>query len=391
MNRLFLATLLALTAVACAQDRANPMVEWPIVGADWANSKYSALDDIDRSNVEQLEVVWEWRPDEEPIPEFKTRPGNFEATPVMVDGVLFLSTMYARAVALDAETGEELWAFDPESWRNGHHGGGPGGFKHRGLAVSGSGKDKRIYIGSRINLYALDANGNPVASFGDNGRVPLTEGFPHPVTHEMFDQTSPPLVFEDLVIVGSRIPDRVQRKYETPGAVQAFDANTGERRWIFYTIPQSADAFGAATWAAVPMLLSLACLLLIRRASKRSDEPPGRTRGLVRPALAQVVASPLVGVGDGGVDLVDPPDVILLVLPRLDPSDELGARHLPARPRVAKAFVPAGLVLRDHLDPLANHHRHLSRIARLVPGRRDPRLGRCFARRGADRSRLGAA
>ena len=248
MNRLLLATLLVLSAGGCAQDHADPMVEWPMVGADWANSKYSALRDIDRSNVEQLEIAWEWRPDEQPIPEFKTRPGNFEATPVMVDGVLYLSTMYARAVALDAETGEELWAFDPESWRYGHHGGGPGGFKNRGLAVKGRGKDLRIYLGSRVDLWALDADGNPVASFGDNGKVRLTEDFPHPVTNEMFDQTSPPLVFEDLVIVGSRIPDRVQRKFETPGAVQAFDTNTGERRWIFYTIPQSSDAYGADTW-----------------------------------------------------------------------------------------------------------------------------------------------
>ena len=60
-----------------------------------------------------------------------------------------------------------------------------------------------------------------------------------------FDQTSPPVVFEDLVIVGSRIPDRVQRKFDPPGSVQAFDVRTGEPRWVFFTIPQSSDAFGA--------------------------------------------------------------------------------------------------------------------------------------------------
>ena len=69
-----------------------------------------------------------------------------------------------------------------------------------------------------------------------------------PVTRQEFDQTSPPVVFEGLVIVGSRIPDRVQRKFDPPGTVQAFNARTGDRRWVFFTIPQSIDDFGADTW-----------------------------------------------------------------------------------------------------------------------------------------------
>ena len=68
------------------------------------------------------------------------------------------------------------------------------------------------------------------------------------MTRYEFDQTSPPVVFEDLVIVGSRVPDRVQRRFDPPGTVQAFDARTGERRWVFFTIPQSSDDFGADTW-----------------------------------------------------------------------------------------------------------------------------------------------
>ena len=65
----------------------------------------------------------------------------------------------------------------------------------------------------------------------------LTEGHGRPVTHFEFDQTSPPVVFEDLVIVGSRVPDGVQRRFDPPGTVQAFDVCTGERRWVFFTIP----------------------------------------------------------------------------------------------------------------------------------------------------------
>ena len=251
----FVAALVA-AAPAAAQESAGGMVEWPYVGADQAASKYSPLADVDASNVDRLRIAWTWEPNELPNQEFRTRPGSFEVMPLMIDGVVYVSTMYTRVVALDAETGAQLWAFDPEAWRTGPRGGPPGGFKHRGVAVWPAGGrparadgGMRVFINSRDSLYALDAaDGSPIRSFGDGGRVLLTENFPNPVTHETFDQTSPPVVFEDLVIVGSRVPDRIQQRFDTPGSVQAFDVRTGERRWVFYTVPQSNDAFGADTW-----------------------------------------------------------------------------------------------------------------------------------------------
>ena len=258
-HRVVIAALVAAVAgaPAAAQDRSEGMVEWPYVGADQAASKYSPLADIDTANVDRLEVAWAWEPNELPNQEFRTRPGSFEVMPLMIGNVVYVSTMYTRVVALDAETGEQLWAFDPEAWGTGPEGGPPGGFKHRGGAVwpananraAGAGDEMRVFINSRDSLFALDAaDGSLVPSFGDGGRVLLTENFPNPVTHEMFDQTSPPVVFQDLVIVGSRVPDRIQQRFDTPGSVQAFDVHTGERRWVFYTVPQSNDAFGADTW-----------------------------------------------------------------------------------------------------------------------------------------------
>ena len=241
---------IALAAIAVqTQSASDEMVEWPFVGADQHHSKFSPADQITVDNVDQLEVVWEWEPGERPLPDYGTRPGAFEATPLMIDNVLYLSTMYARVVALDAETGNELWAFDPRAYERGPRGTPPGGLKHRGVAVHGEGDGMRIFINSRDRLYALDATtGELMREFGEDGRVVLTEGFPNYVSEQEFDQTSPPVVFEDLVIVGSRIPDRIQHRFDPPGSVQAFDAFTGDRRWVFYTVPQSNDSFGADTW-----------------------------------------------------------------------------------------------------------------------------------------------
>ncbi len=225
------------------------MIEWPFVGSGQAQAKYSTAREITAANIDEVEIVWQWRPNETPLERYGTRPGPFQATPIMVDNVLYLSTMYTRVVALDAETGAELWSFDPRVYEGGPKGAGPTGFKHRGVAWWSDGNESRIFLNSRDRLYAIDAaTGKPDAGFGEGGSVLLTDAFARPTTRHEFDQTSPPVVFEDLVIVGSRIPDRLQRKFDPPGTVQAFDARTGERRWVFFTVPQSAGDFGADSW-----------------------------------------------------------------------------------------------------------------------------------------------
>ena len=88
-------------------------VEWPYYGGDQGGMKYSALEQIDRGNVANLKLAWDWKSGEQPKPEFRTNPGAFQATPIMIDNVLYFSTSYNRVIALDAETGKELWAYDP--------------------------------------------------------------------------------------------------------------------------------------------------------------------------------------------------------------------------------------------------------------------------------------
>ena len=248
MRRALPAVVLMLTTLACAQEPGT-MTEWRYVGSDQGHTKYSTAEEITPTNVGELGIAWKWEPNEVPLEEYGTRPGPFQATPIMVDNVLYLSTMYTRVVALDAETGTELWTFDPKAYEGGPVGAGPTGFKHRGIAYWRDGDDARLFLNSRDRLYAINAEtGELDPDFGERGSVLLTEGHGRGVTRFEFDQTSPPVVFEDLVIVGSRVPDGVQRMFDPPGTVQAFDTRTGERRWLFFTIPQSSSDFGADTW-----------------------------------------------------------------------------------------------------------------------------------------------
>jgi quinoprotein glucose dehydrogenase len=118
----------------------------------------------------------------------------------------------------------------------------------RGTAFWRDGGRLRIFLNSRHRLFSLDAHtGEPVGSFGINGAVSLTDGLPRISEVKHATQSSPPVIYKDLVIVGSQVPDRVQVA-DPVGYVQAFHARTGERVWTFSVIPQSADDPGAETW-----------------------------------------------------------------------------------------------------------------------------------------------
>ena len=237
------ASLLALLASLAAGQ------EWPYYGADPGETHYSKLSLIDRGNVGDLKPVWEWKTAEAPLPEFKTTPGMFEATPLMIAGVLYMSTPYNRVVALDAATGREHWSYDPKAYVDGQVPNGTG-FVHRGVAAwrdSRSGK-LRIFMNSRYRLISLDAEtGRPVNDFGDNGVVNLVNGLRWETDPKQYTNTSPPVVYRDLVIVGNGVADRLVARKDPPGDVRAFDARTGKLVWTFYTVPRTGE-FGSATW-----------------------------------------------------------------------------------------------------------------------------------------------
>ncbi|HUR35131.1 MAG TPA: PQQ-binding-like beta-propeller repeat protein [Vicinamibacterales bacterium] len=235
-------------AALAAQGPATRQVEWTSVGGDPGNAKASSLSDINSDTVQQLKVAWTWNHGEGPLAEYRTVPGNFETTPLMIDGVLYVTTPYNNVAALDATTGRELWRFDSEAYKMGQI---PGtGFKHRGAAVWRDGNRVRVFLNSRTKLYALDgATGKPIPSFGTGGWTSLTRGFPGgKVTEEQVTQGSPPVIYKDLVIVAHAVPDAYQLQRDAPGIVQAFNVRTGKLAWVFNIIPQAPDDFGADTW-----------------------------------------------------------------------------------------------------------------------------------------------
>ena len=215
------ALVVVAAGAALAQDRAGESVEWPFVGGDAANTRFSAADRLTPDNVGELQPAWTWRPADRPREEFGTVPGSFTSTPIMVDGTVYVSSNYNRVAALDAETGAERWVFDPRAYADGMPALG-GGFRHRGVTLWRDGEDLRIFLASRYRLFCLDAaTGDVVTSFGDNGVVDLSQDLIWPIDRSHFEFNAAPVIYKDLVIVGSAVGDRVIYPRTPPGDVRA--------------------------------------------------------------------------------------------------------------------------------------------------------------------------
>ena len=254
----YLAALGLDTAVEAQTGTAGG--EWRSYGADLASTKYSPLEQVDASNFGQLRLAWRWDLPElsldldairQQVPEVQFR--MFQATPLMVGGVLYLSTPLHIVAAVDAGTGETRWLHDPQAYlkvRPTHF------YNSRGVAYWADGDDRRIFFGnSEAYLLALDADtGNPIESFGDNGRADLMAGIPRAdrrqTTHRgdhLMGVASPPLVANGVVVTPTVISDGPITREAPPGWVKGIDVRTGATKWVFRTVPQ-ADDFGADTW-----------------------------------------------------------------------------------------------------------------------------------------------
>lgn len=238
--------LFAVNSIAAAQQL--PATEWPAYGGDPGGSRYSTLVQIDRSNVATLRNAWTFNTGERD-------PGSrsFEATPILVDGTLYLSTPLGKIIAVDPVTGKERWRHDAKvSARHGF-----GDFTSRGVA---SWLDRQIAPDTPCHrriiapttdgrLLALDArDGTPCRGFGVDGVVSLREGLRNaPFEFAEYEVTSPPAIIGRLIIVGSAIADN-NRTDAASGEVRAYDARTGAKVWSWDPVPQNPLDPAYATW-----------------------------------------------------------------------------------------------------------------------------------------------
>ena len=249
-------TLLAggCSPIAQAQERSD-WPGWYAYGGDAGGTRYAPLDQIHRANVDSLEVAWTYRTGElgqgSPVQHKLT----FEATPILFEGTLYLSTAFGKVIALDPATGAERWTHDPKVSRLMLY----AGLTSRGVsawrdpeAEAGQPCAGRIFTGTiDARLVALDAaTGKRCEDFGDGGQVDLAEGL-RVIRGVGYQVTSPPAIVKGLVVVGSSVGDNWHADAGS-GVVRAFDARTGVLRWRWDPIPREPGLVGAANaWSMI--------------------------------------------------------------------------------------------------------------------------------------------
>ena len=219
--------------------------EWLAYGRDAGGERFSPLEVIRRENVAALQVAWTYRTGDAYQPK-DSRPTAFEATPLVIDGTLYLSTPLGRVIALDPVTGQERWTFDGKVPRDK----GYGDFASRGVSAWQRGTERRIFIAMiDARLIALDARtGEPISGFGDQGTVDLRKGLRiAPEGFADYEVTSPPAIIGNVIVVGSAVADNARTR-QPSGEVRGFDAITGRLKWTWDPIPQDPAAVGAETW-----------------------------------------------------------------------------------------------------------------------------------------------
>ncbi|MBL9190427.1 MAG: DUF1080 domain-containing protein [Opitutaceae bacterium] len=245
MLRRFFLLLCSSTGLVAASATMNLMprrdVDWPVYRGDPKGNQYAALAQIHAANVHQLRPAWEYH-----TGDAAKRGSSMYSNPLIVGGLMYLTTPALNAVALDPRTGREVWRFDPAPFSPSK---APTYLRNRGVTYWKGPGGARIFHYVRDRVYALDATtGALIPSFGRGGWIDLREHLGVDPAGVVLEMTTPGAVYKNLLILGSR----VNESYDAaPGHIRAFDAVTGEFRWILHTIPQPGE-FGHDTWKWVP-------------------------------------------------------------------------------------------------------------------------------------------
>jgi glucose dehydrogenase len=210
-------------------------IDWPVYRGDPRANQYSPIAQIHAANVHKLRPVWEYHTRD------ATDRSTMHVNPVVVNGVMYITTPSLKAVALDARTGRELWVFDPSKYNHGQ----VIRLRNRGVAYWKGTEGERIFHFVKDRIYALDAkSGQLISSFGNGGFIDLRENLGVNPASVGLEMTSPGAVYKNFLILGSRVNETYG---SSPGHIRAYDTVTGQLRWIFRTIPAE-DEPGHETW-----------------------------------------------------------------------------------------------------------------------------------------------
>jgi quinoprotein glucose dehydrogenase len=235
----FIVLALAIKAAAAftrGPSNAGTNVDWPVYRGDQKANQYVPLAQIHAANVHKLVPAWEYHTGD------ATQRSTMHVNPIVVNGVMYITTPSLRAVALDASTGREIWSFDPSKY---NEGGAVIRLRNRGVAYWKGAEGERIFHFVKDRVYALDAKtGRLILSFGKSGYIDLRENLGVDPAKVGLEMTSPGAVYRDLLILGSRVNESYDA---SPGHIRAYDAATGRLVWIFHTIPREGQP-GHDTW-----------------------------------------------------------------------------------------------------------------------------------------------
>jgi len=240
---LFVPLLLLLASCTHKEDPIQTGKDWPTYGGNSAGNRYSPLDQINTGNVKSLKVAWMYNAAEPVDPAHKNEDVKaIQCQPIVIRGILYGTTPELKLFAINAETGAQLWKFEPKKDEQRFN-------TSRGVTYWENGDDKRILYSCGSNLYAVNAkDGKLVAGFGKNGvldlHTGLGEGLHHDVEPLSVSATTPGVIYKNTFIIGSSV---LETGDSAPGHIRAFDVVTGKMKWIFHTIPQPGE-FGYDTW-----------------------------------------------------------------------------------------------------------------------------------------------
>ncbi len=218
-----------------AEQQKFGSVDWPVYRGDPKGNQFAALAQINATNVHKLRPAWEYHTGD------ASERSTMYANPIVVNGVMYVTTPSLKAVALDAATGSRIWSFDPATYNNGK----VIRQRNRGVTYWKGDEGERIFHFVRDRAYAIDArSGELIRSFGSGGHIDLRENLGVDPAGVALQMTTPGAVYKNLLILGSRVNENYGA---SPGHIRAYDTVTGQLKWIFHTIPQPGE-FGYDTW-----------------------------------------------------------------------------------------------------------------------------------------------